>query len=460
MLFNTLDFLVFFIIVFTLYYSARSGLTQLWILIFSSLCFYAYTQPIILFLLVFSALGNGIIAKGIVDSKRKDLLVFWGIFINLLVLGLFKYNRLIGDLIGISPDDDWFYNILYWPLPIGISFYTFQGISMILDLIRNKNNLLDQQREEKHLIRNTFFYIIFFPQLIAGPVVKAHDFLSQITYKEFNSIAWEKALEYIIIGYFLKVVIADNLSAFTFHMEYPYFITQSSLTLLVMLLGYSIQIFSDFAGYSSIAIGLSLILGYKIPANFNYPYIADSISDFWRRWHISLSTWLRDYLYLPLGGNRKGHMRTYLNLVIVMTLGGLWHGASLKFVVWGLFHGLLLVLERPFLNTFIFKKPLFRGLRIVIVFSLVSYAWLFFKLDDFMYVVEYSNSLFSNWSILPNKFNILVMTLLMIPVFAAHLLILFKFEINKRLRGLSLGFMLFCIIFAAGDASGFIYFQF
>ncbi len=185
----------------------------------------------------------------------------------------------------------------------------------------------------------------------------------------------------------MKSFVADNLQAQTsFFMVYPNFQTVSSLTLITLVFGYSIQIFSDFAGYSLIAIGLAKLFGYELPKNFNFPYISKSFSEFWTRWHISLSSWLKEYLYFPLGGNRKGIYRTYINVFIVMLLGGLWHGASLNYLVWGAYHGLLLIIEKIFSNV---KINLFNSLKIIIVFIFVSFGWLLFKFDSFDVVIKF-----------------------------------------------------------------------
>ncbi|MEQ8682884.1 MAG: MBOAT family O-acyltransferase, partial [Cyclobacteriaceae bacterium] len=215
------------------------------------------------------------------------------------------------------------------PLPIGISFFTFQGISLLVDAYRNRAGTSDQIRVLPFwkLLFHTSLYISLFPQLVAGPIVKAHDFYPQIRTKYLSGIQWNYVFQHVVTGYFLKMVVADNLKDFTGELVWPSFERFSSVELLVYLFGYSMQIFADFAGYSLIAIGISGLFGYIIPQNFNFPYVASGFSDFWKRWHISLSTFLKEYLYIPLGGNRKGRVRTYLNLMIVMALGGLWHGA-------------------------------------------------------------------------------------------------------------------------------------
>ncbi|MFN9911764.1 MAG: MBOAT family O-acyltransferase, partial [Pirellulaceae bacterium] len=219
-------------------------------------------------------------------------------------------------------------------------FYTFHGISLLVDVFRGRN--LETFERDKSLYRHladTLLYLVFFPQLIAGPIIKAKEFYPQVTLKSIRQVDYQGSVRLLILGLFLKTVVADNLSEQTFWIAYPYFLGKSSADLLLLLYGYSAQIFADFAGYSLIAIGLARLLGYQLPDNFHFPYLASSIGEFWRRWHISLSSWLCDYLYIPLGGNQKGAVRTYFNLIIVMFLGGLWHGAAWSFAIWGLWHG-------------------------------------------------------------------------------------------------------------------------
>src|SRR6185295_13423636 len=261
-----------------------------------------------------------------------------GIAFNLALLAFFKYKLLFIDpaspsLVDFAPLDF----LLKLPLPIGISFFVFHNISLLVDLTREKSappTLID-----------VFLYIIFFPQLVSGPITRAEMFMPQIKPKYFADIAFVEAAKWILVGFFFKLYVANNLNEMTSYMSFPLYETLQTQDkwLLVILYGY--QIYADFFGYSSIALGLALLFGYRLPPNFNLPYVATAFSDFWARWHMSLSAWLRTYLYIPLGGNRFGPGRTYLNLMIVMGLGGLWHGAGLSYLVWGLLHAILLVTE-------------------------------------------------------------------------------------------------------------------
>ncbi|HEX5001148.1 MAG TPA: MBOAT family O-acyltransferase, partial [Bacteroidia bacterium] len=268
----------------------------------------------------------------------------------------------------------------------------------------------------------------------------------------------------LVIGYFLKMVVADNLKEFTFWISYPYFEGFKTLPLLVMLFGYSCQIFADFAGYSLIAIGLAKLFGYNLLKNFNFPYISTSFKEFWKRWHISLSSFLMEYLYIPLGGNRKGKIRTYVNLMITMLLGGLWHGAAWSYAVWGAFHGLALAVERFF--TYRLSLPnslLIRFLRGLLVFSFVTLAWLLFKLPNFTHVIKYIQAIFANDG--SNYFEMSIYIFIYsIPVVLYHLVYLSEQKFGaiklRKAEFLPYGVMLFLILTNSGPAGSFIYFQF
>lgn len=289
--------------------------------------------------------------------QRAKRWLFWTVALNLGFLAFFKYAGFFADCLPETPFTEtlkhWFNGI---PLPVGISFYTFQGLSMVVDVWRDdisdetRDRLAGRGRDRISSVRDTSFYIVFFPQLVAGPIVKAHEFIDQIGAKFFREIDWLTVRRGLILGYFLKVFVADNLAEHTgtLTMGAEVLAASGPISLASLLYGYSLQIFADFAGYSLIAIGLGALFGYKLPPNFHFPYLSTSITEFWRRWHLSLSSWLRDYLYIPLGGNRKGTGRTYFNLFLVMFLGGLWHGAAWKFAIWGSLHGLFLALERLF----------------------------------------------------------------------------------------------------------------
>jgi alginate O-acetyltransferase complex protein AlgI len=377
-------FYIFAAVIFAGFYAAGSARLQTLILTLGSLVMYA-TEGLrfLLLLLASSALtATCSFLAATLPRRYARLAMIAGIAVNIGVLSVFKYEGLLLPS-GTVSDASWLGGLLRLGLPIGISFYTFHGVSLVVDAWRSPDVLRHRGNFARHCL-DTALYLSFFPQLVAGPITKGKFFFPQIVAKRLADVPWGNALSNIIIGMFLKRVVADNLNQVTLPLTDPrtYAGTPQS-ELMAMIIGYSAQIFADFAGYSLIAIGVAMLFGYRLPDNFNQPYLAQSITDFWRRWHMSLSAWLRDYLYIPLGGNRHGSVRTYLNLLIVMGLGGLWHGASWKFAVWGLWHGALLALER-FLGI---GEPsygpwavLLVPLRIALTFVLVTFGWLLFRL--------------------------------------------------------------------------------
>lgn len=400
---------------------------------------------------------------------------------NLLLLGVFKYAGFIASNIPILPNQ-WVEHLSSIPLPIGISFYTFQGISMVVDMGRGKLNiqLPEGSRREKSLsaiasFRDLSLYLLFFPQLIAGPIIKAHYFWPQMKEKFLSCVDWERAIRYLIAGYFMKMVVADNLASVTTVLQSKDYIAQADgLALLSLLFAYSAQIFADFGGYSMIAIGLAALFGYRFPINFNFPYMSRSLTEFWHRWNMTLSSWLRDYLYIPLGGNRKGTVRTYINLFLVMFLGGLWHGSNWKFALWGSLHGLFLVLER-----FCSRRESLRKIKIPTIIRMlyttivVCALWTTFLLPDIQTVFLFFNRMFGDFVLHGSQvfsdlrfFNIF---------FFGSFVVLYHaygwckehaqrgFGVDMRhplLSGLWHAFMLFMILTNSGPQCGFVYFQF
>jgi alginate O-acetyltransferase complex protein AlgI len=479
MLFNSVEFLAFFTIVLFGYYSKALERLQVEWLIASSCIFYAWTNPLLLTLLVISVVFNATVSHYVVNPTSKQYryrLVFLGVGINLLILGFFKYASLIaGSIISASGSNHfgWLASI---PLPIGISFYTFEGISLIVDSYRDKRNPMlaanIRANSFRTHLKNSALFVTFFPHLIAGPILKANSFFPGIGAKRWSDIKWNATISALVTGYFLKTVVADNLASQTSYLSYPFYKLMSLSTALTMIFGYSIQIFSDFAGYSLIAIGLARLLGYELPQNFHYPYLASSLSDFWRRWHISLSSWLRDYLYIPLGGNKHGTVRTYLNLTIVMALGGMWHGAAWSYLIWGLYHGVGLAAERLMTSGKLREHEQSEGamlwLKRVIIFVFVSVGWTFFKLPDFGQAVEFLTLAVKNWKGGPEVKRVVPILLYAMPI------VLYYLHASKvqahggdqqasllgRHRPLLLGIMLFFIIVNRGQSSEFIYFQF
>lgn len=449
------------------YYIPRLSKYQVNILIIVSLIFYAWNNVSLVALLLISA-GINIITSYFIGTKKTSkpkLLAWFGVGSNLLVLAFFKYAGLIS--LTFLKDNSISEFLVAIPLPIGVSFFTFQGISLVVDVYKEnhfKNNEIISKSLIEHA-KNTLFFISFFPQLVAGPIVKAHEFLPQIKRKKFNEINWEKCFSEIVLGYFLKMVVADNLKDFTFWIAYPYFQGKDSYSLITMLFGFSFQIYADFAGYSLIAIGVARLFGYNLKDNFNFPYISSSFKEFWKRWHISLSSFLQEYLYIPLGGNRKGKARTYVNLMITMMLGGFWHGAAWSYAVWGGFHGLALAIERFFTsNNQNNQRIHIRVINTLFVFCMVSLAWLLFKLPEFNHVIGYLKCIVQNIDknpSIPLITNILVYSSPVVLYHFYHLYITnFQSRIIPRLKFAFYGILIFLILTNSGIPGSFIYFQF
>ena len=547
MLFNSWEFLTLLVTTFALYHIPVPGMRrktwQVGLLLASSAVFYAWNEPRLLLLLTASCLLNAVAVERILFWKKRILddeclilneeetptnddsnapiqnskfkiqnsgakarrWLWITVALNLGFLAFFKYA---GFLAGLLPDSlfpvswsSWLSDI---PLPVGISFYTFQGISLVVDVWRNDispnttEKLSARGKGRISSIRDTSFYISFFPQLVAGPIVKAHEFVDQIGAKRFSEIDWLTVRRCLISGVFLKIFVADNLAEQTVSLSVrgAELAASGPLSLMPLLYGYSFQIFADFAGYSLIAIGLGSLFGYRLPPNFNFPYLSCSITEFWRRWHLSLSSWLRDYLYIPLGGNRNGSGRTYFNLFLVMFLGGLWHGAAWKFALWGSLHGIFLAAERLATRR---KKPdarsqkddasnlspdysplspppssglwsLASGLSAIkwlVTFHLVTALWLTFMMPDMVSIIAFfkgvcsGNMKFSG----PPIFSLFFYGSAIVLYHAwgwmreHHHLITKKLS-RSPLEGIIHGVMIFLILTNPGAPQGFIYFQF
>lgn|SRR5574344_190107 len=351
--------------------------------------FYYKSSGIYFFLLALVTCSDFILARFIGKFRLQfperntlpRLMVILSLLIDLGLLFYFKYtNFFAGMFANIIGSNFQPYDIF---LPVGISFFTFQSLSYTIDVYRGDikplKNVLDYA-----------FYVSFFPQLVAGPIVRARDFIPQIRKPLcITNDMFARGVYFIIIGLFKKAVISDYISINFVERIFDNPSLYSGLENLLGVYGYTLQIYCDFSGYSDMAIGLALLLGFHFPLNFNAPYRSDSVTEFWHRWHISLSTWLKDYIYISLGGNRKGKVRTYINLMLTMLLGGLWHGASLNFVFWGGMHGLALVAHK-FLHQQILHRPKTyksygwrKFFAIVITFHFVCFAWIFFRNSTF-----------------------------------------------------------------------------
>src|ERR1700704_4791159 len=387
MLFNSLTFVVFFAVVVTLYWSIRSWNARKNLLVFASYIFYgAWNPPFAALLFSTTAMDFWLgreMAKAKDQRSRRAWLVA-SVCMNLSMLGFFKYgNFLLENFKWLMAQ----VGVIYQPphldilLPVGISFYTFHSLSYTLDIYRR---VLQPTKS----LRDFILAVSFFPQLVAGPIVRAGDFLPQLVRPpalRAGQFLWGLAL--MTLGLFEKIVLADTMLAGSADRIFSYAGPLVALDSWLGVMAFAGQIFFDFAGYSICAIGAALCLGFHLKDNFRFPYAAIGFSDFWRRWHISLSTFLRDYLYIPLGGNRVGWTRAAINLVIVMFLGGLWHGAAWTFVVWGLLHGSYLVIEHA-LRAFFGNKAWTDTFAVKLLLGLITYAavciaWVFFRASNF-----------------------------------------------------------------------------
>ncbi|MEQ9400311.1 MAG: MBOAT family O-acyltransferase [Longimicrobiales bacterium] len=383
MLFNSYTFLAFFAVVLAVHHGTRipwAGKKSF--LLVASYLFYAAWNPPFVILIWFSTVVDWHLAKKMAatdDPRMRRLFLIGSLTANLGLLGYFKYGGfLLETFIGTAALVGVQFQPATWSivLPVGISFYTFQTLSYTIDVYRGNIEPSDS-------FLDFALFVTFFPQLVAGPIVRAADFLPQLAEERRASsdqLGW--GLTLLTIGLFAKVVLADSWMAPVADQVYDAAHLAGFLDAWVGTLAFSAQIFYDFAGYSTCAIAAALCLGFVLPDNFRFPYAAVGFSDFWRRWHISLSSWLRDYLYIPLGGNRRGPIRTYINLMITMLLGGLWHGAAWRFVVWGALHGGYLAVER-FLSARGIRFPGPAFLAALLTHVLVLFTWVYFRAETF-----------------------------------------------------------------------------
>ena len=490
MLFNTLDFIIFFILVLTVITIIKKRKFQHLFLLVASYFFFYYTSNYLIILLIFTTFWDfyfGNIIYKTKNIKTKKIILIISLAGNLGLLGFFKYAdfaitqfNFLGQIFDLETQIP----LLHLLLPIGISFYTFHSITYTVGIYRG---IIKPVR-----ILDYAVFVTFFPQLVAGPILRAHEFLPQLRQKFADSNAISKLRQILItntnlklgitmmaLGLFKKMFVGDNLSLLV---DQPMFLNPielESFTIILRTIAFGIKIYCDFSGYSDIAIGAAIILGFKLPINFNKPYFATSPSDFWRRWHISLSTWLRDYLYVPLGGNRKSHSRTYLNLFVVMLLGGLWHGASWNFVIWGVLHGTYLALHKTITNMLpragqakFFTTRFGRVFSIVVTQYLVFLAWIPFSVKNVdvmlisMQKYVFLDFMFHNTIqiVIANKFPVMIMLLFV----ALHMFSYKKHNLHQTIANLKMPLwtlFLFVIsitilLFYDGKPENFIYFQF
>jgi D-alanyl-lipoteichoic acid acyltransferase DltB (MBOAT superfamily) len=482
MLFNSFEFVVFFIIVFFIYYKSYNKLTlQNTLLLVSSYVFYGWWDWRFLSLIIISSLSDYFIGKAIDqnnDKKQRRQLLILSLLVNLGILGFFKYYNFFTEsfsdfvrLFGFESNPA-FLNIV---LPVGISFYTFQTMSYTIDIYRGKmkstNNLLEFMT-----------FVSFFPQLVAGPIERASHLLPQFGKKRsFNLYEFKEGSKQAIWGLFKKIVIADN-CAFYANQIFENSESYPGSVLVIGVVLFAFQIYGDFSGYSDIAIGIARMMGIDLMQNFKSPYLAENIQDFWRRWHISLSTWFRDYVYIPLGGSKvDSGFRRSVNIIITFTVSGFWHGANWTFIIWGFLHSIFYFIQTGYSKNMksvkILPPKLVQIFNILITFVAVTFAWIFFRAESFGHAIEYISGILSV-SVLENPVSYLKLMGSSVKPFVIILSLIYLsiFEFNNRDARYSfqvgafkapirvllyLSLIVLIIFFRATDGTiDFIYFQF
>ncbi|MDP5139392.1 MAG: MBOAT family protein [Spirosomaceae bacterium] len=482
MLFNSLQFVFFFIIVSLLYYTLRHR-GRIWLLLLASCYFYMAFKPVYIFILLFTIIVDyfaGIWIAQAEGKKRKWLLIL-SLITNIGFLAIFKYFNFINQNLNIvfglfgmqNPIPDYPLD-----LPIGLSFHTFQAMSYTIEVYRRN------QKPEKDFIIYSL-YVMFYPQLVAGPIERPQNLLWQFhTYFKYNFENIKAGLIRIAWGLFMKVVIADRL-AMVVDYSYNDPVSHNGLTLLLATFFFTFQIYCDFAGYSSIAIGCARLMGFNLMENFDAPYFSKSISEFWRRWHISLSTWFKDYLYIPLGGNRVSEWRLYFNFFLVFTISGLWHGAAWTYVIWGSLHGIYLIAammvkkyiplgrkekgeknKDGLVNTNTFQLTVTKLWNIAFTFVLVMFTWIFFRAHGLSnaktVILKITQLKFSDVIATPFSFNemvfcwVLILVLLLKDKFAR----IISSENTPLFYVKFIGLMIACYFLGVFTSNQFIYFQF
>jgi len=490
MLFPTIDFVVFFVAVITCISIVKFRRFQYLFLVASSYFFFYFSSNYLLSLLIFSTVLDFFVAKAIFNTKiasRKKLLLVGSLIGNLGLLGFFKYAdfvilefNILGQAFNLSSEIP-FLNLA---LPIGISFYTFQTIAYTVDVYRGKLTPCKSFSEFA-------LFVSFFPQLVAGPIIRASHFLPQLREKiteagtryglriiSVKNRNLKAGITLMAFGFLKKMFFADNIAPLVDDI-FVNPMGAESFTIILGAIAFGIQIYGDFSGYSDIAIGAALVLGLKIPINFNKPYFASSPSDFWRRWHISLSSWLRDYFYIPLGGKRKSNERTYLNLMAVMFFGGLWHGASVNFIIWGVLHGAYLAIHKLLLNKFpslennsFFRTKLGSLVAIFVTQYFIFLAWISFRVNDLEHIAySMQKYIILDFQVIEtieiiNSHKISVV--LIILFIALHYVTYKRQEIKEKITNLSYPYWILFLVLVIlgilmlydGNPEDFIYFKF
>ncbi|MGN0696418.1 MAG: MBOAT family O-acyltransferase [Oscillospiraceae bacterium] len=418
MVFSSLTFLYFFLpAVMILYFFAGTKVRNV-ILLVSGLLFYAWGEPFYIVIMLISTLidytAGRLMDKFDSDDKKRRICLLVSVIMNVGLLSVFKYSNFIFDNIsaltgqtvtnpfvsvnkcfnGIFPFE---LNEKRIDLPIGISFFTFQSMSYTIDLYLRKIKV------QKSFL-SFAAYISMFPQIVAGPIVRYEDVAAEIDNRSVNMSKISIGIAYFIKGLAKKVLLANNIGAVWTEIKALDFGEISVLTAWIGILAFTFQIYFDFSGYSDMAVGLGKMMGFNFPQNFDHPYISKSVSEFWRRWHITLGSWFRSYVYIPLGGNRKGTKRTLLNLLIVWALTGLWHGASWNFVLWGLYFGIIIIIERVGLGKLLEKLP--SAVSTVYTFLLVVFGWVLFDTDTLTDAIMFFKAMFGGTGIITDNYSL------------------------------------------------------
>jgi len=469
MLFNSLHFIVFLITVLIIAALLRkyNKRAEIWFLVIASAYFYGQWNWIYLLLIYVTIVVDYILGLKCYKADNPQRYLTISLMVNLGILGFFKYaNFILTSGNGLLEQAGYNYQMQLFDilLPVGISFYTFQSLSYTIDIYRG------QLQPRKKLIDYALF-VSFFPQLVAGPIVRASEFFVQLDKKRCFSFAMaQSGLMLILLGLVKKMVFADNLATIADPVfDHPQGL--SGVTTLLAVYAFAFQIYFDFSGYTDIAIGVAKLLGFNFPKNFNHPYIALSIQDFWRRWHMTLSRWLRDYLYISLGGNRKGSWLTMRNLFLTMFLGGLWHGASWNFAVWGLLHGVYLAFERIIAQyswlQWNRQNKIVKLVKWLIIFHLICFAWIFFRAQEFAdssMMIGNILSMHGEFS-LPQKTIMPSMVILLLPVIhwlSSRLAIIDRCGkmATKEYVFWQVVFIVLLMLFSVNYSESFMYFQF
>ena len=462
---------------FLLVYGAlrRATTARILYVVLFSLYFYYKSSGLYFLLLVFAAASDFLIARAIARTPGrtgKRWLVALSVAVNLGMLGYFKYTNFLIDIANqlFGAGFLQFRNIF---LPVGISFFVFQSMSYTIDVYRG--GLQPLRRWIDYL-----FYLSFFPQLVAGPIVRARDFIPQIRQRPLvTREMFGTGVFLLLTGLFKKAIVSDYISLNFVDRIFDEPLLYSGFECLMGIYGYALQIYCDFSGYSDMAIGIALLLGFRFPKNFDAPYKSATITEFWRRWHISLSSWLRDYLYISLGGNRRGRVRTYLNLLLTMLLGGLWHGAAIRFVLWGALHGAALALHKLWMTLLPRTKatgeqmrPGWRIAGIALTFNLVCFGWLMFRAESMQTVTLMLHQIFHDFRASPAPQVVAGYAPVFVLIGAGYLLHLLPDAADRAARRLVVGApltmqvllaaaMIWCVMqVKSSDVQPFIYFQF